>query len=105
MIVLATGIVVIGAVDRFLGLLTPLLGGGDTSEAIAYFDAAADLEYKMGSRPLLARTRYWHGCTLNRAGRQAEAALVLEQGLEDTPEDMRTLRRWMAKELRDARRR
>ena len=77
MIVLATGIVVIGAADRFLGLLAPFVTGAGIDKAVEHFEAAADLEYKMRTPTLLARTRYWHARTLNRNGRRAEAALIL----------------------------
>jgi hypothetical protein len=47
-----------GAVDRFLGMLSAAVGRWE--EADSWFRSAAALEERVSSPPLLARTRYWH---------------------------------------------
>lgn len=46
-----------GAADRYIAMLLVTLGRPD--EAEPYFESALDLEERMRSRPLAARTRYW----------------------------------------------
>ncbi|HVF15192.1 MAG TPA: hypothetical protein VM942_11370, partial [Acidimicrobiales bacterium] len=59
LVVFAGGSHCTGAVDRYLGMLSTVLGR--FSEAEAWFEAAVALEEQAGSPPLLARTRYWYG--------------------------------------------
>jgi tetratricopeptide (TPR) repeat protein len=47
-----------GAVDRYLGMLETVLGR--FADAEAHLDSALALEDRVGSPPLLARTRYWY---------------------------------------------
>lgn len=53
---------VVGAYDRFRGMLLGLLGRHD--EAIAALEAAIHLEEKVEGPPLVARSRYWLGRAL-----------------------------------------
>jgi DNA-binding SARP family transcriptional activator/tetratricopeptide (TPR) repeat protein len=55
-----------GAVDRYLAMLATTMGRHD--EAQAHFEAALQLEEGVGSRPLLARTRYWYARLLIERG-------------------------------------
>ncbi|HZN13504.1 MAG TPA: AAA family ATPase [Acidimicrobiales bacterium] len=53
------GIVCLGAVDRYLGMLAASCERG--AEAAAHYAAAAELETALGTPPSLARTQYWWG--------------------------------------------
>ncbi len=50
-------VVILGAADRYRGLMLSLLGRHD--EAIAALEAAVKLETKLGAPPLVKRTQYW----------------------------------------------
>ena len=62
----------IGAMDRYLGLLSATLGHMD--EAIAFLESAADLNQQMGARPWLAHTLADLASTLRRRGKAADFA-------------------------------
>jgi class 3 adenylate cyclase len=64
---------VVGAVDRYLGMLADIMG--DHDEASAHFDAALALEETLRAPPLIARTQHWYGRSL--AGRSAARATEL----------------------------
>jgi tetratricopeptide (TPR) repeat protein len=57
LVVLSWGVACLGAVDRFVGMLSAVLGRWETAEA--HFDSALALEARVGAPPLAARTRYW----------------------------------------------
>ena len=59
LVVFAGGSHCTGAVDRYLGMLASVVR--QWSDAEAHFDAAVELEGRVGSPPLLARTRHWYG--------------------------------------------
>ncbi len=61
------GTVVVGATDRFLGMLAATFG--DSGQAQRHFEVAVDLESRLGARPYLVRTNHWYGRML--AGRDA----------------------------------
>jgi DNA-binding SARP family transcriptional activator len=64
-----------GSADRFLGMLAALQG--DAPDAIAHFDVALELEQRLGSPPLLARTRYWYAKLLIDSGQNRPQALQM----------------------------
>lgn len=72
------GLGVVGAADRHLGMLCPLIGRG--SEAAAHFDAALVLEEGASATPLAVRTRYWRArsCELAPAERAAQLMQVAD---------------------------
>jgi len=57
-VIAGTGVIV-GSVDRHLGILSATLGRDQ--EAEAHYRAALAMEERLDSRPLTARTRYWLG--------------------------------------------
>lgn len=59
-----------GAADRYLGMLAML--NGDCVEADALYRSAAELEARMGARPLLARTHMWHARMLDTRARPGD---------------------------------
>ena len=61
-----TGAAIMGAADRYLGMLAAATGR--QREAGRHFEAALTLEHGVRSRPLLARTRYWYACSLAGGG-------------------------------------
>lgn len=79
------GIVVVGAADRYLGMLAATLGHHD--EAQRHYEAAIDLEERLGARPYLVRTRTWY------------ARMLLERG---TPRDTDRARDLLSQALADA---
>jgi tetratricopeptide (TPR) repeat protein len=76
-IVVGQGLDVPGAADRYLGMLA--LTAGNLDRAHIHFAAAVDLEERMQSPPLIARTRYWWGRALltRREGDDVERATSL----------------------------
>ncbi len=106
-VVLAAGTICFGAADRLLGMMAPLLGA-PLEEALAYFDAAEELEDGLGALALVATTAYWRGRTLAAFGgaEHHEAAVAaLEDAAADAPPGMVALRRAIETELRSLRRR
>jgi hypothetical protein len=83
LVVGGVGIVCLGSVDRYLGMLAAC--AGDTAGALEHFASAAAFEASIGSPPALARTQYWWGRSLTAGvdverGREllAEAAATAE---------------------------
>ncbi|MDQ1479680.1 MAG: hypothetical protein QOI44_541, partial [Actinomycetota bacterium] len=76
-IVVGQGLDVPGAADRYLGMLA--FTAGNLDRANIHFAAAVDLEERMQSPPLIARTRYWWGRALltRREGDDVERATSL----------------------------
>jgi hypothetical protein len=68
-LVVGLGLDVVGAADRYLGMLELVLGRYDGIDE--RFGAAIALEARLESPPLVARTRYWWGRSL-LARRQAD---------------------------------
>jgi tetratricopeptide (TPR) repeat protein len=72
-----------GAVDRYLGMLTACLGRHE--EAETFYRSALELEERVSSPPLVARTRYWYGRGLlerGSPGDREEAMALLALALE-----------------------
>jgi hypothetical protein len=76
-IVVGQGLDVPGAADRYLGMLAATQGRVD--EADARYAAAFDVEERMYSPPLMARTRYWWARALlaRREGDDVDRAVSL----------------------------
>ena len=66
-----------GAVDRYLGQLSTMLGRFDSAES--HFEVALRMEDGMRSPPLLARTRFWYAHMLRERGRPADMARARQQ--------------------------
>ncbi|HUQ38698.1 MAG TPA: AAA family ATPase [Acidimicrobiales bacterium] len=84
LVVLGWGVLSLGAVDRFLGMVAA--AQGDLQEADGRFAAAAALEERLGARPGLTRTRLWWAKALRstdpgRAKVLAEAAAAEAESL------------------------
>jgi tetratricopeptide (TPR) repeat protein len=78
LIVVAVGSVCLGAADRYLGMLATTLERWTDAEA--HFRVALTLEHRLGSRPLLARTRLAYAGMLrgrNAAGDALRASELL----------------------------
>lgn len=78
------GTVAVGAADRYLGMLAATLGRQD--DAQRRYEAAIDLEGRLGARPWLARTRTWYArMLLERAtpGDAEQARDLLSTALTD----------------------
>lgn len=71
LLVLGSGIFVAGAQDRVRGMVRTLLGQHD--EAVVCLEAAIEIEERVASPPLAARSRYWLArALLGRGGPQDE---------------------------------
>ena len=57
-------------VSRYLGLLAATMGRFD--QALTHFDAAIELEERMGALPYLATSRYYHALALGSRGRPGD---------------------------------
>jgi FXSXX-COOH protein len=79
------GLACLGAADRYLGMVTTVLGQWD--EAAAHFERALAIEERARGHALLPRTRYWQA-RLFRARGQADdaraAARILATVIADT---------------------
>jgi hypothetical protein len=78
-LVLAWGVVCLGAADRYLGMLASTDRRWD--DAQAHFAKAIDIETTLGAPPLLARTHHWYALMrLDRdsEGDRSQAAASLE---------------------------
>ena len=95
LLVLATGLFCIGAADRFLGMLAPLVNPNAHNDALRHFDVAEALEDGLDAPALVARTRYWRAQVLLQHGRPAEARAVLGRALDEAPGQLVNLRGWM----------
>ncbi|HKP20088.1 MAG TPA: AAA family ATPase [Thermoleophilaceae bacterium] len=71
-VIVGHGVACYGAADRYLGMLAATLGDWDI--AGARFDAAMDLNRRMGARTWVAHTAYEHGRMLQARGRPEDAA-------------------------------
>jgi class 3 adenylate cyclase len=80
----AIGIVCLGAVDRYRGMLAAT--AGDTAAALAHYASAAELEEQVGGGAALARTRLWWGRLLC-----SEAGAAAGEDPETTGEGRRLL--------------
>ncbi len=76
------GVLAVGAADRYLGILA-MTAGMDHEVAETHFRDAVELEERIGSRPWLARTRYWYGRFLLDAGDVDAATPLLEDARHD----------------------
>ncbi|MEA2565374.1 MAG: hypothetical protein QOD49_551, partial [Actinomycetota bacterium] len=84
MAVMGWGVLCLGAVDRFLGMLEMAVGRLD--EAIAYLEAGLALEEELGFRTFAARSRRWLGDGLLRRGGGDDiprATALLQRAAED----------------------
>jgi DNA-binding CsgD family transcriptional regulator len=68
------GVAFFGAADRYLGMLAGTVG--DWDGACRSFDAALELNRRMGARTWLAHTTYEYGRMLTSRGRSEDAAEV-----------------------------
>jgi hypothetical protein len=95
------GLASLGAADRYLGMLSTLLGRWD--EAVGHFEQAVAVEERSRGRALLPRTRYWQArlhVARNDAGDRASAAALLDVVVAETSElGMKRLRQ-QAEELK-----
>jgi DNA-binding CsgD family transcriptional regulator len=71
-VVVGYGVACYGAADRYLGMLAATLG--DWAVAEARFDAAMDVNRRMGATTWLAHTAYEYGRMLISRGRPEDAA-------------------------------
>jgi DNA-binding CsgD family transcriptional regulator/tetratricopeptide (TPR) repeat protein len=71
-VVVGHGIVCYGAADRYLAMLAATLGDWEIAEA--RFDAALDLNRRMGAPTWLAHTAYQYGRMLHARGRAEDAS-------------------------------
>jgi tetratricopeptide (TPR) repeat protein len=102
LVVLSWGIACLGAVDRFLGILSAVLGHWETAEG--HFKSALALEERVGAPPLAARTRYWFGRMLlmrDEPNDRGHADRLLAESLSTT-EDLGMAR--LAEQVRALRR-
>jgi DNA-binding SARP family transcriptional activator/tetratricopeptide (TPR) repeat protein len=74
MLVVHTGVGILGAADRALGQCLLVLGQHD--EAIRRFEAARALEEGCGAAALAARTTYWHARALFSRGAPGDAQVA-----------------------------
>jgi hypothetical protein len=70
-LVVGYGVACYGAADRYLGMLATTLGDWEVAEA--RFDAAMDLNRRMGAPTWLAHTAYEYGRMLHTRGREEDA--------------------------------
>ncbi len=66
----------VGSMDRSLGQVAAVLERWD--EAEAHFEAALEIELRLESPPLIARTRYWYADMLLARERKGDAARARE---------------------------
>ena len=71
-VVVGHGVVCYGAADRYLAMLAATLGDWEVAEA--RFDAALDLNRRMGAPTWLAHTAYEYGRMLHARGRAEDAS-------------------------------
>ncbi|HEX6651263.1 MAG TPA: AAA family ATPase [Thermoleophilaceae bacterium] len=71
-VVVGHGVSCYGAADRYLGMLAATLGDWEIAEA--RFDAALDLNRRMGASTWLAHTAYEYGRMLYARGREEDAS-------------------------------
>ncbi len=76
-VMIGHGVACYGAADRYLGMLAATLG--ETELAQRHFEAALDLNRRMGTVTWAAHTAYEHGRTLLRDGNAEEAAALLAE--------------------------
>jgi DNA-binding winged helix-turn-helix (wHTH) protein/tetratricopeptide (TPR) repeat protein len=77
----------LGAVSRYLGLLSTTMGRWD--DAANYFEDALEMNERMGARPMLARTQYDHGRMLLSRGKPRDrqrARELIRKALATTQE-------------------
>ena len=70
-VVVGHGVACYGAADRYLGMVAATLGDWEIAEA--RFDAALDLNRRMGAPPWLAHTAYEYGRMLYARGQEEDA--------------------------------
>jgi class 3 adenylate cyclase/tetratricopeptide (TPR) repeat protein len=87
-IVVGQGLDVPGAADRYLGMLAATLGEIDAADA--HYAAALDLEERLQSPPLMARTCYWWARALLARGRgdDLERAVTLLESCVATADSL-----------------
>jgi DNA-binding CsgD family transcriptional regulator len=78
-VMIGHGVALYGAADRYLGMLAATLGR--PAEADRRFEAAAELERRMGASTWLAHTAYEHGRTLLESGEGERAAPLLTEAV------------------------
>ena len=79
------GLACLGAADRYLGMLSTVLGQWD--EAAAHFERALVIEERARGHALLSRTRYWQARLLRARGQADDAraaARILATVIADT---------------------
>jgi FXSXX-COOH protein len=79
------GLACLGAADRYLGMLSTVLGRWD--EAAAHFERALAIEERARGHALLPRTRYWQARLLRARGQTDDAraaARILAAVIADT---------------------
>jgi hypothetical protein len=76
------GLACLGAADRYLGMLSTLLGRWD--EADAHFVRAVALEERILGDALLPRTRFWHARLLLQRGDAAAGRALLTRVVSET---------------------
>ncbi len=74
-VMIGHGVACYGAADRYLGMLARILG--ETELAQRHFEAALDLNRRMGAATWVAHTAYEYGRTLLRDGDAEHASLLL----------------------------
>lgn len=77
LLVAASTVGVLGAADRFLGMLAAVCGRDD--EAIDRYERAIALEERVHAPPLVARTKFWAAGALDRCGQRDRAAKLREE--------------------------
>lgn len=93
------GTITVGAGDRYLGMLSAVLGRFDHAEG--HYEIAIAIEERLGARPYLARTRTWYARMLrerNGPGDAPKAAELLRAALTDADDLGMSV---LAEEIRD----
>jgi FXSXX-COOH protein len=85
LLAIVLGLACLGAADRYLGMITAVLGRWD--EAAAHFERALEIEERARGHALLSRTRYWQARFLRTRGQADDvraAARILATVIADT---------------------
>ncbi len=78
-VMIGHGVACYGAADRYLGMLASTLG--DTEDAADHFEAALELNRRMGATTWLAHTAYEYGRMLLRGADHAHGAQLLAEAV------------------------